>query len=113
LITLSFASTSVFTIANFSVPSGTQVKEVYITSAVQPSLCDGANYAVSFDAGGGPILITQNTEFKFTYTNPLTISGDAQDLTVLIGSIVNAMIELGPSLDNSTIQNIAANGVAQ
>lgn len=92
-------------IGSVEIPEGTAIKEVDITFAVVPSVCAGANYAVQFDPGTGPINITQNTAFKFKFANPLTVQGQ-QSITLMFSSIVQAMIGLGANLDNSTIQTI-------
>jgi hypothetical protein len=68
---------------------------------------------VQFDVGSGPINITQDTAFKFTFANPVTVTGAAQNLSLLFGSIVNSMVSLGAGLNNSTIQSVAASGVGQ
>jgi hypothetical protein len=96
-----------------NIAAGTKIKEVKITSAVKGSVCSNAAYAVQFDVGSGPINITQDTAFKFTFANPVTVTGAAQNLSLLFGSIVNSMVSLGAGLNNSTIQSVAASGVGQ
>ncbi|MGK5084551.1 hypothetical protein WDW37_14750 [Bdellovibrionota bacterium FG-1] len=112
LLSFSSASTSNTTLANLDVAAGTQIKEIDITSAISATLCPGFSYAVQFDPGSGPINITQNTAFKFTFSTPVTITGSAQNLTLLLGQIVNGMVALGAGLSNSTIQTVSA-GQAQ
>lgn len=112
LISVSPTATTALSVASFDIAAGTQVKEIYITSAVNPTLCGGAAYAVRFNPGSGNIDITQNTQFKFTYANPVSITGGAQELTVLFGSIINAMVGQGNGLTNSSIQTIAVSGTA-
>jgi len=113
LITVSPTTTTATTLTTFDLPKDTQIKEVYITSAVAPSVCSGANYAVEFDPTSAPISITQNTQFKFTFATPMVVTGEAQDLTVLFGAIIDSMVALGTGLNDSSIQTIAVNGTAE
>ena len=116
LLTFSPAATTPMSIASLQVDSGVLIKEVKITSAVNPTLCGNADFAVSFTPLSSQIKITQNTEFKFTFASPLQVSGSSQDVTLLFGSIVNAMLSqagTGAGLTNSTIQSVVVGGVAQ
>ena len=107
LLTFSSASTSSTVLGlPLNIASGTQIKEIDITSAVNTALCPGFPDAVAFDPGTGAVHISQNTAFKFKYANPLTITGSSQNLNLLFGQIVNGMVSLGVSLNNSTIQTV-------
>jgi hypothetical protein len=109
LLTFSPTSTSAMALVYANVAAGAQIQEIDITTAVKPDVCGGANYAVQFDPGSGPISITQNTAFKFQFSTPVTISGTTaspQTLTLLFGQIVNGMVSLGTGLNNSTIQTV-------
>jgi hypothetical protein len=113
VLTFSSTSTSPMLLTRIDVPANTQITEIDITSAVVPDVCSGFGDAVLFDPGSGPIHISQNTAFKFKFATPLNISGSAQTLNVLFGSIVSQMVALGQGLNNSNIQSIAASGTAQ
>lgn len=113
VLTFSPTSTDPMLLTTISLPANTQIKEIDITSAIKPDICAGFGDAVLFDPGSGPIHISQNTAFKFKFASPLNITGSAQNLTVLFGSIVNQMVAQGQGLNNSNIQSIAASGTAQ
>lgn len=107
LLTFSNSSSAPMQIASVDVPSGTTIAEVDITFATKPSVCNGANYAVQFDPGSGPIDITQNTAFKFQFSGSgRAFDGTPATINLLFGTIVNAMIAQGTNLNNSTIQTI-------
>ena len=108
LLNFSPTSTSPMTIGTVSVPSGVVIKEVEVTFAVVPAVCQGANYAVQFNDGvNGVKEITQNTAFKFTFSGAgLSVDGSVQSITLLFGQIVNGMVALGSGLNNSTIQTV-------
>ena len=114
ILNFSNTATTATALTSLNIATGTQIKEIDITSAGNSPTCAamGAN-AVVFDPGNGAINITQNTAFKFVYATPLVITGSAQSLTLMFGAIVNAMVAQGAGLNNSTIQTIAVAGVAQ
>lgn len=112
LLNFSPTATTPLALTSISIPNGTTIKEIDITSAVKPSACGGATYAVQFDPGSGVINITQNTSFKFIYSTPVTINNDTT-LTLLFGAIVNAMVGQGAGLSNSSIQTVAALGTGK
>ena len=76
LLDFSPSSTSAMTIGSITLTPGTMIKEVDITFAVVPSVCQGANYAVEFNPGSGARTITQNTAFKFQFSTAKEIVGD-------------------------------------
>ena len=108
LLNFSPTSTTPMALTSLTIVAGTQIKEIDITSAVKPDTCSGVSYAVLFDTGSGANLITQNTAFKFTFSTPMTITGNAQTLSLLFGQIVNGMVNLvnGSGLTNSSIQTV-------
>lgn len=106
LLDFSPTSTAPMTLGSLSIPTGTQISRIDITFAATPSICGGASYAVQFDAGGGPIDITQNTAFRFDFASPKTIA-EVDAVNLKFGNIVDAMAALGGGLNNSTIQNVA------
>ena len=113
LLTFNSLATTPTALTSINIAANTQIKEIDITSAVNPSICPNFSDAVLFDPGNGAIHISQNTAFKFKYSTPLTIDGSAQNLTLLFGSIVTAMAAQGAGLNNSSIQSTAAAGTAQ
>lgn len=108
LISFSPTSTTPMTIGSLKIEAGTAIKEIDITLATVPSVCQGANYAVQFDDGThGPINITQNTAFKFMFPGSgVTVVNGLQTFTLLFGQIVNGMVSLGAGLNNSSIQTV-------
>ena len=106
LLTFSPTGTTAMSIGSLNIPSGTVLSEIDITFAVVPTVCSGVAYAVQFDPGSGPINITQNTAFKFKFNSNYTITGNAQTVNLQFGTIVNAMVNLGTGLNDSTIQTI-------
>jgi hypothetical protein len=109
LLTFDPSSGAPMALGTLDLPAGTVLSEIRVTFAVVPSVCSGANYAVQFDngAGGGVRDITQNTAFRFRFASPgRTISGADETIDLKLGDIVNAMVSLGSSLDNSTVQTI-------
>jgi hypothetical protein len=113
VLTFTSSATTPTTLTTLNLPANTQIKEIDITSAVNTTICPNFSDAVLFDPGTGAIHISQNTAFKFKYATPMTISGSAQNLTLLFGSIVTAMVAQGAGLNSSNIQTIAAAGTAQ
>lgn len=108
LLSFDGSSVNVSQIGSLDLPAGTVISEIDITFAVKPSVCQGVNYAVRFDDGINGIKdITQNTAFKFMFpAGGVQVTGEAQTLTLMFGDIVNGMVGLGASLDNSTIQTV-------
>jgi len=108
LLDFSPSSQDVMVIGTLDVPSGSALKNIKFTIEKVPSLCANANYAVLFNAGSGDKQVEQNTSFKFEFGSGGRTVSDGDVVTLYLGEIVNAMVALGNSLNDSTIQTITA-----
>ena len=109
LLSFSPSSTEAMTIGGLNLTPGSTLKNVKFVIATKPEICSGANYAVLFNSpsSGGDRLITQDVSFRFDFpSSGYVITGSPQTIDLLLGQIVNGMVALGATLDNSTIQTV-------
>lgn len=108
LLDFSPTSTEAKSIGNLDLEPGAVLKNIKFTIATKPDLCGGADYAVAFSAAstGGEKKVTQDMSFRFDFSGGAYTVAEGQKITLLLGDIVNGMVSLGASLDNSSIQTV-------
>ena len=108
LMSFSPTSTGYMAIGSLNLTPGSLLKDVKLTVAVNPTVCNGAGYSVRFNSGvGADIDLTQNLAFRFDFpTSGDQVTGGQQTITLFLGAIVNGMVSLGSGLNNSTIQTV-------